>query len=109
MRWPRYAEILLGVWLAASTFLLGPTGPASVAADLVLAAAVILLAAWSCAGERRLHLLILAVAAGLVGWGWVASRAGPDPADQNRLLVGLLLAMFDVLPTMAPSPPPDWR
>jgi hypothetical protein len=61
---------------------------------------------------RRVHLLLLPVAVWLVtaGW-WQTHGAGvhPPPAYQNHILLGLLLAMFAIVPSEASTIPETWR
>jgi len=60
-------------------------------------------------GFRYAHLLTAAVALWLVGFGYFGGGAGPPPALQNDLLVGLTLLMLAILPSEAHLPPPAWR
>lgn len=113
--WARHMELMLGLWLAAGPFALRHPGdvPALWIHDFACASvlvAVSLAAHWP--PLRRLHLVFLPVAGWLVAAGWWQTwGAGvhPLPAYQNWILVGLLLAMFAIVPSEASQPPPGWR
>lgn len=111
--WPRYVELLIAAWLAASPFILGRGQPSESGlhwlSDVVCA---LLIAA--CAGlsfTRRwqwLHFGEIAIAAWLVGYGFLAA-AKPLPTLQNDILIGLVLPMFAIIPNEATLPPRSWR
>jgi len=110
--WARDMELALAFWLAVSPFVLGhPDGQLSLwVNDFTCATLVGVLALLAYhRGLRRIHLLELVVAAWLVGFGWVSARDGATPASQNQVLVGLLLAMFAIVPSEASRPPRSWR
>jgi hypothetical protein len=111
--WARAFEIGLGLWLIAGPFGVwsasgdGPWLHDVVCGGLVIAAA---LAAWR-TPVRRAHLAILPVALWLVAHGWwdAAGIAEAPGLTQSRIVVGLSLAMFAVVPSHASRPPPAWR
>jgi hypothetical protein len=49
------------------------------------------------------------VAAALAVAGWMAARGEPTAAAQNHIVLGLLLAMFAIIPGEASAPPLPWR
>jgi hypothetical protein len=109
-------ELMLGLWLAASPFVLryGAHETGLWIHDFAVASAVVaiaLAAHWK--PLRRLHLLLLGVAGWLVGAGWwrtfEAGGLHPHAAYQNWILVGLCLAMFAMVPSRASVPPEGWR
>ena len=113
--WARHMELSLGLWLALSPMIFSHAEDRvwmwlhdfGVALVIVVLS---LLAHWP--PLRRAHLALLAVSAWLVGAGWWLSRGAgihPDPAYQNWILVGLLLAMFAIVPGEASRPPQKWR
>jgi hypothetical protein len=105
-------EILLGVWLAVSPWALSvhPGSGWQLAIDLAGGLLAVGLAAASfCRPTRRAHLLTLAVAAVLVGWGWARATSVPFSPAQNDILVGLTLLMFAVIPVNTSVPPEGWR
>lgn len=107
--WARVVEVMLACWLAASPFVFehGADDRALWVADLAGAAAVATFALLSFSPKlRRAHLGQIAVAGWLVGTGYVGS---PDPAHENHVVVGLLLAMLAIVPTEASKPHPSWR
>lgn len=111
--WARNLELALGLWLALSPFVFAHPQDASFlwANDLGCAAALVVLALvsyWPRA--RRAHLAELVVAVWLVRVGWLRAWHGPaTPASQNQILVGLLVALFAIVPCRASEPPPGWR
>jgi hypothetical protein len=109
--WPRNVEIMLALWLSLSPFVFRiPAGHTGVwAVDL---GAAVLIMVFSLASYwrplRRAYLGTLAVGLGLAIYGLVQSR--PPPSwHQNHILVGLLLAMFAILPSPASAPPRSGR
>ena len=109
--WARDFECALGLWLAASPFVLAhPPGSGPWAIDLACAAAIVLLSLASYARRtRRAHLLELAVAAFLVAAGWLGRHGELAAAAQNELASGLVLAMLAIVPSEASRPPETWR
>lgn len=107
--WARDFEIALALWLALAPFVVGRVHDEAAwmgTADLACAALVLCLALASYSRRfRTAHLAELPLAIGLAGIGWITSIGEATPASQNRLLVGLLLAMFAVVPSEAFSPP----
>jgi hypothetical protein len=53
--------------------------------------------------------LELPVTAWLIAYGRIAGGIDPTPASQNHVLVGLLLAMLAIVPSMCLEPPQAWR
>jgi len=110
--WARNLELAFGLWLALSPFVFGHPGEAALlwTNDLACAAVIVVLALASYARRwRRVHLGQLVVAAWLIGFGWVSAHETATPASQNHILVGLLLAMFAIVPSRASEPPLPWR
>ena len=113
--WARNTELMLGLWMAASPFVLrhDPGSPSLWAHDLGCALLVVTLSL--CAHWPRLsrcHLLLLPLAGWLMAAGWWASRGlgpQPPPAFQNWILVGLTLAMLAIVPSRASAPPQSWQ
>jgi hypothetical protein len=110
--WARDLEFTLALWLAASPFVFRhpPEQPELWRTDFISAGLIALLSLASYAPRlRRAHLLELAVAAWLVGYGWSSALEGHAPANQNHITVGLLLGMLAIVPSHASAPPPRWR
>jgi len=109
--WARHFEIALGLWLVTSPFVFAADGSRALwIHDFTCGAALIVVPllcyrhAW-----RRAHLVLLALAAWLAGYGWVLAFGGdPTPASQNHLVVGLLVAMLAIVPSRAATPPDSW-
>jgi len=110
--WARVVEAMLGLWLLLSPFVLGHGGDSTLewAVDLTAGTAVVVVALGSFhARLRRLHLLHLPVAGGLLVLGWLRGGPDPDAACQNWVVLALLLAMIAIVPSRAHDPPSAWQ
>jgi hypothetical protein len=108
--WGRWCELLLGLWLLASPWVV-PYGEMGTASTLLAGVATLLLAGISFYPRwHQAHLALLAVAAWLTLHGWLLTRGeGADPPGaQNEIIVGLLIATFAIVPSAAMDPPPGW-
>ena len=109
--WARDIEICIGIWLLISPFVFGH-GDGEIgfwATDLACGTAVLALALLSYVRRlRRIHLAELAAALWLLGYGWwtAYSNDPPPPPSQNHVIVGILVAMFAIIPSHASEPPP---
>lgn len=104
--WARVVEIILGAWLAASPFIFRTDGLAN---ELLCGSAVIvfgLLSYWNRTPWARF--LTIGVALWLIIIGYTAGHPAA-PVDQNRIVVGLLLGMFAIIPNRTNEIPEDWR
>ena len=108
--WGRIIEIMIAVWLALSPFIFRvQDDPVLVWADMLIALLVATLSGLSYwHPTRQAHLLILAVAVGLMIWGRL-SGSPPPPIHQNHIVVGLLLLMVALVPNDASQPSRAWR
>lgn len=109
--WPRVVELLAGLWLIASPWVIGAGGAVEGRWVPWIAGAVVLVLSGSSFSPRfRMnHLGTLAVAFVVIGWGWFQTpRPGPVWA-QNLMLTGLVLALMAVVPTEASRPPEGWK
>ena len=109
--WARHFEIALGLWLAASVFILAvPNEELAIWIIDLCAAALIVGLSLACHWKplRRAHLGVLVIALALILFAFVQPRPLPR-WQQNHLLVGLMLAMFAVVPSRASEPPRPWR
>ena len=108
--WGRTIEIMTAVWLAFSPFIFGSED----VAHLILVDSLVALAIASLAGfsfwkpTRYAHLLILAVATGLIVYGRIDGTP-PPAAHQNHIATGLFLLMIAIIPNDASHPPLPWR
>lgn len=109
--WARVVEAMLGIWLAISGFIFAvPANETVIWAINFGAALAILMFSLACYSDRarRAHLGTLGVALALTIYGLVQPRPVLD-WHQNYILVGLLLAMFAIVPSQAELPPRAWR
>lgn len=103
---------MLGCWLLIAPFVFGhpPEAIGRWATDLACGTVVIAaawLSFWPPLG--RIHLLDLAVAGWLIGFGRLASDLPAAPGHQNEILVGLVLLIVAIVPNRADQPPAAWR
>jgi len=107
--WARVIELMLAGWLAFAALVTSRAGDGwPNATDLAFAAlaAAASLACWFRPLER-MHLATLVLGGLLALLGFAAGHPA-SPVDQNRLVVGLLLMMFAVVPSRSSRPPRAW-
>jgi hypothetical protein len=109
--WARTAEIILGLWLAASPVIFGTYGSGYGTAALDHAAGVIVLIFAAMSFSKTFgwaHYATLALSPVMVLSSYLTT-AHPAPAHvQNRIAVGLVLMIFAILPNNAgQAPVPD--
>lgn len=110
--WGRILEVMLGLWLVLSPFIFGhyPADRPLWVSDFACGAAMVLLALLSFwRVTRYAHLLQLAVAAWLVGFGYFHGGYPAAPGYQNDIFVGLTLMLLAIIPNEAEQPPRSWR
>jgi len=110
--WSRVVEIMLGCWLALSPFIFRhPAGETQFwINDFSCALLVIILAMLSWwPPTRYAHVAIAAVGVWLVVFAYLHFGEPPPPALQNNVLVGMLLAMFGIIPNRSSLPPSEWQ
>jgi CDP-diglyceride synthetase len=105
--WARVCELCLGAWMIASPWIF----EAGSVMDVLFGVTTVMLAAISFRKTmRRAHLGILVVAIMMIAMGYVMSTPEEaNPAQQNQIATGLLLATFAIVPSQASLPPPGWR
>jgi hypothetical protein len=109
--WSRVIEIMLGFWLLASPFIFGFAEYETkvLASDLLCGLLVIVSGFLSYLNRtKQTHFLTLIIAFGLIIFGYSAGYPAPPPA-QNHIIVGLLLAMFAIIPSRTNELPEAWR
>jgi hypothetical protein len=109
-KWPRYCELLLGLWLIASGWIIEDPSRSQYRAVTITSGVLILVLDILSVSlyQRYAHLLILPVSAALLAFGFLRTAAEAQ-GTQNAIVVALLLLMFAILPTEATQPPPSWR
>lgn len=111
MIWARLCEMTIGLWVAASPWVLPPgSGPAWVATnELACGVACVLIAVVSCLRPRKWwHLLQIPVAIWLVAVAYVTSPVPATATAQSDLLAAFFLVNFAIIPTRATEPPEGW-
>lgn len=108
----RHAEVGFGIWLVLSPFVFDHVADRRLLFEDLAAGLILLVVPLLCYAPRlrRAHLLLLLLAAWLIGSGWWATfqSTEPLPAHQNHIVVGLLLLLTAVVPSRAAEPPPGW-
>lgn len=109
--WARVVEFMLACWLAASPFIFSHSADATVLwisdyACATLVGTFALISYWR--PMRHAHLLTLAVALWMVGFGRLGESAPLSAGFQNNMITGLLLLMFAIIPNDAFHPPKAW-
>lgn len=108
--WPRYCEMLLGLWLIVAFWVLDyASSDVFLVVNIVAAIGILVLDALSIALYiRYAYLAVLGIALALLIHAFVAMP--PEAAGtQSNIIVALLLLMFGILPSEATLPPPSWR
>lgn len=109
--WPRDIEAMLGCWLLLSPFIFAHPAeqPAWWINDMASGSAIVtcaLAAYWR--PLKRIHLVSVAVALWLIGYGYF-SPTPAAPAMQNDIVLGLLVGTLAIIPSEADRPPEPWR
>ena len=106
--WARVVEIMFGFWLLASPFIFNE-GEKTLASNLPCGLLVIILGFLSYWNRTQgAHLLTILVALWLIVLGYWTGYPAP-PSAQNQIMVGLLLAMFAIIPNWTNDLPEDWK
>jgi hypothetical protein len=104
--WARYIELLLGAWLIAAPFLLGPE---RTAIEITCGALIILFAAMSFSRRfRAAHRINIIVSLVLAAAAYLGASHPATAAEQNDIVAGLLILMFAIVPSEASLPPHAW-
>jgi 4-amino-4-deoxy-L-arabinose transferase-like glycosyltransferase len=108
--WPRIIEIVLACWLMASPFIFRLSADETSLAGWFLAGLGVMVLSFFSYWDRthRAYLLNLVIAGGLIVSGYVAGHPA-SPSAQNQIVVGLLLAMFAIIPNGADEIPRAWK
>lgn len=106
--WPRVCEVIISLWLLLSAAVV--PGPSDV--DVIARIAAVLMLSCSLLSFarrlRRAYLGTLVVALAISAYPFLHD----PPASlmmQNLLIVGLVVAMFAIIPSDAMRPPRGWR
>ena len=110
--WARVVEFMLACWLALSPFILRYSANETFywANDLVCAFLIALFALLSFWHPlRKIHLLTLGVALWLWGLGYTSFPGITPPAQENSVVIGLMLLMLAIVPSHSHHISPSWH
>lgn len=111
--WQRTIEIMLAVWLSISPFIFQhpPDNTLWWYHDWIVAFLILVLASAAFIETFRFsHFLEIPIALWLIGFGWYSGGASMGaPAEQNWMIVGLLILMTAILPTDSTDTPTNWQ
>lgn len=102
---------MLGFWLMASPFVFrfAATNGSGLANDLLCGVIAVILGFLSFWNRTSwAHFLILPLAAWLILSGFLHGYPAP-PEAQNRIIIGMLLGMFAIIPNYIDEMPKSWR
>lgn len=106
--WPRICEALIALWLLASPWVMRGTKTD----NLVAWVAAVLMLVFSLAALaerfRRAYFGTLIVSLAIAAYPFLYQPPA-SPMKQNILIVGLVVAMFAIMPPDAMRPPREWR
>lgn len=101
--WARICEIILGLWLIASSFIFSPK-------TLLTPLFILLFATLSFSDKlNKMHLLQTLPAAYLLYLAYSYPTSDLPFGLQNYILIALSLLMFAVIPSQASDPPRPWQ
>ncbi len=110
--WPRVAELLIGLWLAASpwVFIDNPAMTAwhinGVICGLAIAS-LSMLSLWPM--SKAAHLAEIPIGIWILGFTYFGSTFSASAIVQSNLLAALFLLNFAIIPSHANLPPHSWR
>lgn len=106
--WARNFEVSLGIWLAISWLIFDYRGPASLIINDVICCLLIIYFALASYTKkyRKIHLLSFLVGIWLIFFHLFFNI--PERAEQNHIVLGILLLMLSIIPSHAERPPNAW-
>jgi hypothetical protein len=110
--WPRVAEILIGLWLSTSPWVLAdnPVVGAWHINGVICGAAIVFLSALSFwRGTKKAHLAEIPIGLWILGFAYFGSTYPASALAQSDLLAALFLLNFAIIPSHANLPPDSWR
>jgi hypothetical protein len=110
--WPRVAEILMGIWLLTSPWVLArnPDVNGWLINGLACGSAIVVLSAlsfWS--RSSKAHLAEIPVGLWILGFSYFSSAHPAPPIAESGFLTALFLLNFAIIPSHANLPPISWR
>jgi len=112
MMWPRVVEIVIGLWLLSSPWVLAhnPAESAWHLNGLICGSAIVLLSVLSFwPASKKAHLAEIPIALWVLGFAYFGSMHPAPAVVQSDLLAALFLLNFAVIPSQANLPPNSWR
>jgi hypothetical protein len=110
--WPRVAELLIGLWLLTSPWVLGDDSAKNAwhINGLICGLAIVVLSAlsfWPAA--KRAHLVEIPIGIWVLSFAYFGSTHPASPIVQSDLLAALFLLNFAIIPSQANVPPISWQ
>jgi hypothetical protein len=109
--WPRLVEIVIGVWLVASPWVLPPPHDFASTIAAVLGGAEIILLGWLSylPSLRKVHLVEIIIAVWLLAVAYTSALPPNAPVIASHILTAFVLMNFAIIPTQANRPPRAWE
>ena len=108
--WPRVAEIVIGLWLIASPWMLDDGASSARINVLICGSAVVLLSGLSFwPAMRRAHLGEIPIGVWLLGFAYFGSTHPAPPLVQSEILAALFVLNFAIIPSQTNLPPRSWQ
>jgi hypothetical protein len=110
--WPRVAEIVIGLWLWTSPWVLVDNPAVSVwhINGVICGAAIVFSSALSFwRGTRKAHLAEIPIGLWILGFAYFGSTYPASAIVQSDLLAALFLLNIAIIPSQANLPPRSWR
>ena len=107
--WARMIQLMIGVWLLISPFIFPALigRQTSMAPELLFGAVFVLLAMLGCMQRFAIaaNTLSFFFAGALTLFAYFSVSGELPPVEQNRLICGILIAMFAIIPLDTINPP----
>lgn len=110
--WPRVAEIVIGLWLLTSPWVLVQNSAVGAwhINGLICGSAIVVLGGLSFRpGWRKAHLAEIPIGVWILSFAYFGSTHPAPAVVQNDLLTALFLLNFAIIPSQANLPPNSWQ
>jgi hypothetical protein len=110
MMWPRVAELVIGLWILTSPWVLADNPGAWHIHSLICGLAVVILSVLSFWPRlKRAHLAEIPIGLWVIAFTYFGSTHPASAIAQSDLLAALFLLNFAIIPSQANLPPDSWR